>query len=78
MIRTYDDTHEETLRSFGIRYRLLDSAGIAAGNLDSFSVILLDLRAYEYRHDAALYNKRLLEYVRPDLLEYQTEVIHAL
>ena len=64
LVKTYDDTHEETLRSFGIRYRLLDSARIATEDLDSFSVILLDLRAYEYRHDAALHNKRLLEYVR--------------
>jgi LmbE family N-acetylglucosaminyl deacetylase len=63
LIKTYDDTNEETLRSFGIRYRLLDSALIATGDLDSFSVIILDLRAYEYRRDASLFNNRLLEYV---------------
>jgi LmbE family N-acetylglucosaminyl deacetylase len=64
LIRTYDDTHEETLKSFGVPYALIDSVQLAAGDLGRYSVILLDLRAYAYRADAVAHNDRLLDYAR--------------
>ncbi len=64
LIRTYDNTLEETLRSFGISYRLIDSSTLAAGDLDTFTAILLDLRTFEFRTDAVRYVSRLLDYAR--------------
>jgi LmbE family N-acetylglucosaminyl deacetylase len=64
LVATYDNTLLETLRSFGIRHSLLDSSELSAGNLDRYSVILIDLRAYRFRPDAAQYAGRLLEYSR--------------
>ena len=64
LVNTYDNTDEETLGSFSVPYRLIDSSELAGGALDRYSAILLDLRAYEYRPDAASHNDRLLEYVR--------------
>ncbi|HUL43574.1 MAG TPA: PIG-L family deacetylase [Bacteroidota bacterium] len=64
LVFTYDSTLEETMTSCGIPYRLVDSSALAAGNLMQFSTIILDLRTYEFRSDAARYNDRLLEYVR--------------
>jgi hypothetical protein len=64
LVRTYDNTLEETMQSFDVHYSLIDSAMLASGNLSQFSIIILDLRAYEFRADAALYSSKLLEYAR--------------
>ena len=64
LVKTYDDTHEETLRSLGVPYRLVDSTELRKGDLGRYTTILLDLRAYAYRPDAVSYNSRLLEYVK--------------
>lgn len=64
LVRTYDNTLEETMQSFDVHYSLIDSAMLSSGNLGQFSVIILDLRAYEFRADAALYSSKLLEYAR--------------
>ncbi len=64
LVKTYDDTHEETLRSLAVPYALIDSLQLQSGDLDRYSTILLDLRAYAYRSDAVSYNSRLLEYVK--------------
>ena len=64
LVRTYDNTLQETMQTYDIRFSLIDSTMLAFGNLDQFSVILLDIRAYAYRPDAVLYNSRLLEYAR--------------
>jgi len=64
LVKTYDNTTEEILQSFNIKYRLIDSAMLAKGNLGKFTTIILDLRAYAYRPDAVQCNDRLLDYVR--------------
>ncbi|TAK61162.1 MAG: PIG-L family deacetylase [Bacteroidetes bacterium] len=64
LVATYDQTIEQTLRAYNIRYEKLDSATLAKGKLGTYSTIILDLRAYEYRHDAVRYNDRLLLYVK--------------
>jgi LmbE family N-acetylglucosaminyl deacetylase len=64
LVNTYDNTDEETLESFSVPHRLIDSTEVANGDLGRYSAILLDLRVYEYRPDAASHNDRLLEYVR--------------
>ncbi len=63
LVKTYDDTIEEILKTFNIKYTLLDSSRLTTENLNQYSVILLDLRTYQYRSDAVRYNSKLLEYV---------------
>jgi LmbE family N-acetylglucosaminyl deacetylase len=64
LVKTYDNTSEETLESFGIPYALVDSTELSSGDLTRYSVILLDLRTFAYRPDAVSNNQRLLDYVR--------------
>ncbi|HUI30996.1 MAG TPA: PIG-L family deacetylase [Candidatus Acidoferrales bacterium] len=63
LVNTYDNTLQETLDAFGIRYQVLDSSSLAAENLTKFTSIVLDIRAYLYRHDLVEYNDRILDYV---------------
>lgn len=62
LISTYDDAVLQTLKSFGIRYDVIDSSALANGQLSGYTAIVLDLRAYFYRTDLAQHNRRLLEY----------------
>jgi LmbE family N-acetylglucosaminyl deacetylase len=64
LVKTYDSTIEEVLTASGINHELVDSVELMNGVLEKCNVIILDLRAYEYRHDAVTYNSRILEYVR--------------
>ena len=64
LVKTYDNTTEEILRRFPVKYTLLDSAAVASGDLDDYSTIVLDLRAYAYRPDLVQNNGRFLEYAR--------------
>ena len=63
-VRTYDDAIEHVLTGFHIPFQPIDSVQLADGDLSEFSTIILDLRAYFYRHDLPKSNRRLLEYVR--------------
>lgn len=64
LVKTYDSTLEEALTAFEIPFTLLDSAKLAGENLQKYSTILLDLRAYGYRSDLVKFNQRILEYVQ--------------
>lgn len=64
LVETYDRTHQDLLQAFGVRYDLLDSAALAKSDLQKYTAILLDLRAYAYRPDLARNNFRVLEYVK--------------
>jgi len=64
LVYTYDSTLEETMSSCGIHYALIDSAALASSDLMRFTTIILDLRTYEFRSDAARFNDRLLKYVQ--------------
>ena len=63
LVETYDNTLEEMLASFNVNFHRIDSISLAAEDLAKYSLILLDLRAYEFRTDVAKYSNRLLQYV---------------
>lgn len=62
LVKSYDQTSEWLLKRLKARYELLDSTALASGDLRGYSVIILDLRIYEYRTDVGRYTNRLLEY----------------
>lgn len=62
LVKTYDNTLEETMQAFDLPYVLLDSTMLATGGLGQYSVILLDLRFGEFRPDAVRSISRLLDY----------------
>ncbi len=64
LVKTYDNSLEETMSAYGVPFSLIDSSHISAGDLDRFTTILLDLRTYLYRQDAARANDRLLSYCK--------------
>ncbi|MBC8043103.1 MAG: PIG-L family deacetylase [Rhizobacter sp.] len=64
LVKTYDNTLEETLQSYGVKFALIDSAMLASGDLSKYSAIVLDLRAYLYRTDLVKYNSRVLDYIK--------------
>ncbi len=64
LVKTYDATLEDALTAFEIPFTLLDSVQLSRENLEKYSTILLDLRAYGYRSDLVKFNERILEYVR--------------
>ncbi len=63
IVATYDSTLTNICTAFNIRHTLLDSFALAAGDLDRFSTIVLDLRAYAGRPDLVAQNQRLLSYI---------------
>jgi LmbE family N-acetylglucosaminyl deacetylase len=64
LIKTYDNTIENILNAFHIKYHSLDSSSIANGVFHSFQTIILDIRAYFYRQDLIKSNYRLIEFVK--------------
>lgn len=63
IIKSYDDTMEETARALGVKYRLLTAHDLEA-DLSAYTTIVVDMRAYFARDDLRKTNRRLLEYVR--------------
>ncbi len=63
LVNSYDNTIENTLKAFNIRFEILDSVNYANENFRKFSVIIVDIRAYLYRQDVARENNKLLKYV---------------
>ncbi len=64
LVNTYDNTLQETFDAFGIKYQILDSTDLASEDLSKFTTIVLDIRAYLYRHDLVRYNDRILDYIK--------------
>src|SRR3984957_18079823 len=60
---TGDDV-PQSLESMGVAVHLLQPADITAGDLSSWDVIVLGIRAYAARPELAAANGRLLEYVK--------------
>jgi LmbE family N-acetylglucosaminyl deacetylase len=60
---TGDDV-PQSLESMGVGVHLLQPADITAGDLSSWDVIVLGIRAYAARPELATANSRLLEYVK--------------
>ncbi|HXG00865.1 MAG TPA: PIG-L family deacetylase [Bacteroidota bacterium] len=63
IIKSYDDTMEETARALGVKYKLLTAHNLE-GDLSAYTTIVVDIRAYFARDDLRKANRRLLEYVR--------------
>ncbi len=63
LVETYDNTLPLIFSEFGVRYQPIDSSMLARGDLDRFTTIVLDIRAYLYRHDLVKYNSRILKYI---------------
>lgn len=64
LVKTYDATLIDMLTTFEIPFTLLDSVKLMRENLQKYSTILLDLRAYGYRSDLVKFNERVLDYVQ--------------
>jgi len=63
VVKSYDTTVENALTELGSKFRLLDEKDLM-GELNQFSSIIVDIRAYLVREDVKKNNARLLEYVK--------------
>jgi LmbE family N-acetylglucosaminyl deacetylase len=63
LVNTYDNTIENTLKAFNIKYEVLDSNKFSEEDFKNFSVIILDIRTYLYRPDVAKNNDKLIKFV---------------
>lgn len=62
IVKTYDNTIENILQAFGIRYDTISADMLKNGDLGMFSTVILDLRAYLYRSDLVANNNKVLDY----------------
>ncbi len=62
LVKTYDNTIENVLKSFNIEYDTLSPLAVEVWDLNRYSSIILDLRAYAYRPDLVEFNKGFLKY----------------
>nr|HMT12524.1 hypothetical protein [Ignavibacteria bacterium] len=62
LVKTYDNTIENILQAFGIKYDTISADMLKNGDLGRFSTVILDLRAYLYRPDLVEYNRNVLDY----------------
>ncbi len=68
------DTVDEAIRQMGYDVSLLSEKDLSAGDLLSFDVIVVGIRAFQVRPDLAANNQRLLDYVKNGgtlLVQYQ-------
>jgi LmbE family N-acetylglucosaminyl deacetylase len=64
VIQSYDNVLDEALKELEVPHQLLDAGMLSTGDLQKFSSIVVDIRAYLVRPDLVDNNKRLLEYVK--------------
>ncbi|MDE3058187.1 MAG: PIG-L family deacetylase [Bacteroidota bacterium] len=64
VIQSYDNVFDEALKELEVPHRLLDANMLSSGDLQKFTSIIVDIRAYLVRPDLVENNKRLLEYVK--------------
>lgn len=65
-----------SLQSLGIHVNFLTANDVASGDLSTYSVILMGVRAYAAREELKTYNGRLLEYVKNGgvlIVQYNTQ-----
>jgi LmbE family N-acetylglucosaminyl deacetylase len=68
------DAVDEAIRQMGYDVSLLGEDELSTGDLSSFDVIVIGIRAYQVRPDIAASNQRLLDYVKNGgtlLVQYQ-------
>lgn len=63
VIQSYDNTFMNVLEKLGVPHEALTIEDFTPAKLDSFSVIIVDIRAYLVRPDLAANNQSLLDYV---------------
>jgi hypothetical protein len=64
IVKSYDNTLEWGAEALNVSYEMLDSQYLTSGNLNKFTSIIIDIRAYAVREDLRQNNHRLLDYVR--------------
>lgn len=64
LVRGPEDSTERTLADLGIPFTNLDRDALVSTNLDAFSVVLLDIRAYHHRPELAEVRERLQQFCR--------------
>jgi LmbE family N-acetylglucosaminyl deacetylase len=64
LVRGPEDTTERTLADLGIPFVNLDRDALVSTNLDQFSVVFLDIRAYHHRPELAEVRERLQQFCR--------------
>ncbi|MFK7740433.1 MAG: PIG-L family deacetylase [Planctomycetota bacterium] len=64
LVRGPEDSTERTLADLGVPFVSLDRDALLTTNLDVFSVVLLDIRAYHHRPELAEVRERLQQYCR--------------
>jgi LmbE family N-acetylglucosaminyl deacetylase len=64
LVKTYDNTIENILNTFKIKFDTLSPLAIEVWDLNVYQTIILDLRTYLYRPDVLSNNERLIKYVR--------------
>src|SRR5690606_13370046 len=63
VIQSYDDTYVMTLRKMGIPHETLTEQDFNPATLDTFTAIIVDIRAYLVREDLIAHNASVLDYV---------------
>ncbi len=64
IIQSYDDVFSKTLGDLNVAHRLLTESDLSSADLQPYSAIIIDIRAYLVRQDLVKNNARLLEYVK--------------
>ncbi len=64
LVRGPEDTTERTLADLGIPFVHLDRDALVSTDLDPFSVVFLDIRAYHHRPELAEVRERLQQFCR--------------
>jgi LmbE family N-acetylglucosaminyl deacetylase len=62
VVKSYDNTVETALHELGVKYKLLDEKDFQ-GDLQKYTSVIIDIRAYLVRQDLKKDNPLLLEYV---------------
>ncbi|MBN8585243.1 MAG: PIG-L family deacetylase [Ignavibacteria bacterium] len=62
LVKTYDNTIENILNAFRIPYDTLSPLAVEVWDLNRYSTIILDIRAYLNRPDVVQFNNRFLKY----------------
>ncbi len=64
IVQSYDDVFSRTLDGLKVEHYLLTEKELTSSDLQSYSAIIIDIRAYLVRPDLVKNNARLLDYVK--------------
>lgn len=64
VIQSYDDTFMKTLERFNVPHKAVTKESFTPENLDQFTTIIVDIRAYLVRPDLIANNGAVLDYVK--------------